>query len=214
MEDPGAVEAPRQREAVHWRAELVAAGALLLWSVIAAVVVAARPGANAIDRWGFAHFPYAPDDTWYTRTVTLDKGWILAVAVGAAALVCVFRDRWRAAAVVLGPMATVFAVEFVLKPLVGRRLDGVLSYPSGNAAVIAAVATAWVLAVPRVLRIPVAVIAAGVVGAVAVAVVGLRWHYPSDALAGVVLGVGLTLGADGVLHAVAARLPGTAPSER
>jgi membrane-associated phospholipid phosphatase len=31
-------------------------------------------------------------------------------------------------------------------------------------------------------------------------VIGLRWHYPSDALAGVVLGVGMLLLIDGTVH--------------
>jgi len=33
-----------------------------------------------------------------------------------------------------------------------------------------------------------------------VSVIGLRWHYPSDALAGAVLGVGVVLLADGLAH--------------
>ena len=35
------------------------------------------------------------------------------------------------------------------------------------------------------------------------AVIGLRWHYPSDALAGAAFGVGVVLLVDGVLHLVA-----------
>ena len=33
-----------------------------------------------------------------------------------------------------------------------------------------------------------------------VAVIGLRWHYPTDAVAGAVLGVGAVLLVDGVAH--------------
>ena len=77
---------------------------------------------------------------------------------------------------------------------------GVLSYPSGNVADVAAVVTALALAVPRPAR-PVVVVAGAVaVGMMTVAVVGLRWHYPTDALAGAVLGVGTVLTVDGAVH--------------
>jgi membrane-associated phospholipid phosphatase len=38
------------------------------------------------------------------------------------------------------------------------------------------------------------------------AVIALRWHYPSDALGGLVLGVAVVVFVDGLLHL---RLPGT-----
>jgi membrane-associated phospholipid phosphatase len=39
-----------------------------------------------------------------------------------------------------------------------------------------------------------------------VAVIGLRWHLPTDALAGVVLGVGVVLLVDGLLHLRSSRV--------
>ena len=68
-------------------------------------------------------------------------------------------------------------------------------------------ATALAVAAPGWIR-PV-VIAAGavVVGLMMVAVVGLRWHYPTDALAGAVLGVGVVLLVDGAVHLVVGRAP-------
>ncbi len=36
--------------------------------------------------------------------------------------------------------------------------------------------------------------------AMAVAVTGLRWHYPTDALGGALLGVGIVLLVDGLAH--------------
>ncbi len=53
---------------------------------------------------------------------------------------------------------------------------------------MAAVATALSVAAPRWIR-PVVIVAGSVaVGLMIVAVIGLRWHYPTDALAGAVLG--------------------------
>jgi hypothetical protein len=102
---------------------------------------------------------------------------VLGLGASAAALVVVGRDRRRAVACLAGLVVVALLVEYTFKPLVGRRFEGVLSYPSGNVADLAAVAAAW-----------------------AVAVIGLRWHYPSDALAGAVLGVGTLLLIDGAFH--------------
>ena len=107
-------------------------------------------------------------------------------------------------------------VELALKPLVGRHFEGVLSYPSGNVTDVAAVATALALAVPRRSRVAVVVLGAATTGAMAVAVIGLRWHYPTDALGGAAFGVGVVLTVDGVLHLrdVRARLPAVLDPDR
>jgi membrane-associated phospholipid phosphatase len=88
--------------------------------------------------------------------------------------------------------------EGLLKPLVGRTYLGALSYPSGHTtAVFALAATVTVLLlVPphpaggRRLRvlIPAAGFLLGVV--VAAAVIGLRWHYFTDTVAGAAVGTG------------------------
>ena len=70
---------------------------------------------------------------------------------------------------------------------------------------LAAVATAWIVAVPGWLRVPVLVVGAGLVAWTSVAVIALRWHYPSDALAGGAFGVGVVLLLDGILHGAGAR---------
>ena len=80
-----------------------------------------------------------------------------------------------------------------------------LTFPSGSVTTVAALATAWALAVPRWWRWLVVPTVTVVVGAVAWAVVGLRWHYPSDALGGAAFGVGVVLLVDGVLHLVVSR---------
>ncbi len=92
------------------------------------------------------------------------------------------------------------AVEWLLKPVVGRRYMGVLCFPSGSVTVIASTCTALVLAVSRRLRWTAIAVATVIVVSVAVAVIGLRWHYPSDALAGVMFGTGVVLLLDGALH--------------
>ena len=96
----------------------------------------------------------------------------------------------------------------MIKPLVGRLYQGELSFASGSVTVIAAVGTAWVLAVPRRFRVAAAVVGSLGVAIMIVAVIALRWHYPTDALAGIVLGVGVVLIADSGAHRASRRRSG------
>jgi membrane-associated phospholipid phosphatase len=125
---------------------------------------------------------------------------VLVVGSVLAALVVVRRDRLRALACLVAPPAAALIVEWFLKPGVGRTYEEVLTFPSGSVAVVASLATAWALAVPRAARWPVVALGAAVVALMMVAVVSLRWHYASDALGGAVFGVGTVLLIDGGFH--------------
>ena len=71
------------------------------------------------------------------------------------------------------------------------------------------------IAVPRRIRLPVAVVAVVAVVLECVAVVALQWHFPTDALGGAAFGAGTVLLVDGVLHqAVAAVREGRSPGGR
>ena len=170
-----------------------------------------RPGLNAVDRLGFA-LPPASTHWWhFFRVVTRFGTWpALAVGSVSAAMVAWYtgrRDRWRALACLIGPPAAAVLDQFVIKPLVGRLYQGELSFASGSVTVIAAVGTAWVLAVPRRFRPAAAVVGSLSVALMIVAVIALRWHYPTDALAGVVLGVGVVLMVDRAAHSLPAASP-------
>jgi membrane-associated phospholipid phosphatase len=173
------------------------------WSVLAGIAVARYPGPNALDRWAFDSLAPSLHSTVLTRITEL--GSLPAVAVGSvgAALVVVGRDRWRAAVCLVGPLAATAAVEWVAKPVVGRHFEGVLTFPSGTVTAVASLAVAWALALPGRYRWIAVVLGTVVVVATSVAVVGLRWHYASDALGGAAFGVGSMLAVDGLLH----RLP-------
>ncbi len=171
-----------------------------------------RPGLNAVDSLGFA-LPPASTHWWhFFRVVTRFGTWPgLAVGSVSAAMVAWYtgrRDRWRALACLIGPPAAAVLDQFVIKPLVGRLYQGELSFASGSVTVIAAVGTAWVLAVPRRFRPAAAVVGSLSVALMIVAVIALRWHYPTDALAGVVLGVGVVLMVDRAAHSLPARQSG------
>jgi membrane-associated phospholipid phosphatase len=127
---------------------------------------------------------------------------------GLLVIACLLTGRLNGAVLAAAAVpATVVLTDGLCKPLVHRTYLGALSYPSGHTATMFALAaTAAVLlqprplqprprtAGPRVLRIAVPA-AVGVLGCVvAVGVVGLRWHYFTDTVAGAAVGIGTVCG--------------------
>ena len=123
-----------------------------------------------------------------------------------AAAVCYRRDPPRAWACLIGPILALATCELVIKPLVGRTLGGVFSYPSGSTTGAAALAAAAVLAAPARWRVVTAVAASIYALWMALAVVALQWHLPTDAASGLAYGVGVVLVVDGSAWKVAVRL--------
>lgn len=108
-------------------------------------------------------------------------------------LACLAARRWRGAVFVAVAVPAAEALsELLLKPVVGRTLRGALSFPSGTATGMFAVAATFavLLAVPFRPRIPaaarllLALTALGTAAAVAIALVGLRAHYFTDTVGG------------------------------
>ena len=89
----------------------------------------------------------------------------------------------------------------LLKHLVHRTYLGILSYPSGHTATVFALAAAVAVLLLgpgtvrtrplRVLLVGAAFVLGGVVG---VGVIGLRWHYFTDTVAGAAVGIGTVCG--------------------
>ena len=127
--------------------------------------------------------------------------------------------RWRGA--VLAAVAVPLAVgltELALKPLFGRTIGGALSYPSGHATSGFALATvaAILFAAPARPRIPAFARRLLLLGAflfaavVAVAMVGLWYHYFTDIIGGAAVGSGTVVLTALVLTA----LPVPRPADR
>ena len=123
-----------------------------------------------------------------------------AVVLTAAIVVaCLLAGRLNGAvlAVAAVPAATVLN-DGLLKPVVHRTYLGVLTYPSGHTATmfaLAATVAVLLLGPPRPARAgaPRALIAGAACvlgGVVAVGVIGLRWHYFTDTVAGAAVGTG------------------------
>jgi membrane-associated phospholipid phosphatase len=173
---------------------------LLGWSLLAGVAVARYPGPNALDHWGFSVVKPSFHSAFLPRITELGSLPVVAAGSILAGLAVFGHDKWRAGACLCGPLIAASLVEWVIKPVVARRYVGVLTFPSGTVTVVAGLSAAWALAVPRCLRWVVISIGTLLVALTVFAVIGLRWHYPSDAIVGAVFGVGVVLTLDGILH--------------
>jgi membrane-associated phospholipid phosphatase len=127
-----------------------------------------------------------------------------ALALSAAlVIVCLLTGRLNRALLAAAAVPAAVAVnDGLCKPLFDRTYLGVLSYPSGHTAAMFALGAtlAVLLGVPlrpacaRAFRIAI-LAAAFVLGAVvAVGVIGLRWHYFTDTVAGAAVGIGTVCG--------------------
>jgi membrane-associated phospholipid phosphatase len=127
---------------------------------------------------------------------------VATVLTAALVLACLVARRWRAAALVaVAAIAAPVLTEFVLKPLVARKIGAsVGSFPSGHAAITFALAVAVcvLLAQPsRRLRpalrglLSVAALLAAI--AVSVSMVALRRHYFTDIIGGAAVATAVVL---------------------
>jgi undecaprenyl-diphosphatase len=139
--------------------------------------------------------------------------WV-AIACVVMAVVFFTTGRRRAALLaVLGPAVAAGVAEFVLKPLINRRLHDYLSFPSGHTTGAVSVAVVIVVVLlgpsrpawPPTLRYPLAAVA--VLGAVAVAtaLVGSGYHYATDTLGGFCVAIGVVLAVAWVIDARSVR---------
>ena len=188
----------------------LATGEIIVGAALVAMVAAAgayfsfRPGSGTIDGW--IQSVVTRDQGWWFSSVTWLRYPVVIVAGSViAAAVTARRDRPRALACLLGPPLALVTSELVVKPLVGRSIGGVLSYPSGSTVGAAALATVAVLATPARWRMATAVVASLYALWMALAVVSLQWHFPTDALGGLAYGVGVVLMVDGSAWSVAHR---------
>lgn len=195
----------RRRPARRRLSAELATGALLLAAAgLAGLVFVHRPWPNRLDLAGFAAFPAEPGSRSWHEVADLGSLPVLLGGTTACALVALWRDRARALACLLGPAAAVLVTERIAKPLVGRHLSvlGGNSYPSGTVTAIAALAAVVVLVSPRLLRPLAAALGLVAILATDAAVVAMRWHFPTDAIGGMLVGVGTVLVVDAALHLV------------
>ncbi len=126
----------------------------------------------------------------------------VTVMTAALVLACLATRRWRGAVLVAVAIPAAGAIEqLLLKPLIDRTLLGYLSFPSGRATSVFALAVAIAVLLvdpphsrmPPTLRLLLAFIASLVAGGVAVAVVDEGIHYFTDVVGGAAVGTGVVL---------------------
>jgi membrane-associated phospholipid phosphatase len=174
---------------------------LLAIATLAGIVFVRHPWPNRLDRFGFRLLPANSNSHLAHHLASLGSTTALILGVIVVFLIGIRRDWVRAVACAAAPVIAVLIVQEIAKPLVDRHIGGGLSYPSGTVAAVAAVATALTLVMPKKLRLPVAVLGLLAVLGAGAAVIVLRWHYPTDALGGIGVGVGSVLLIDALLHA-------------
>jgi len=175
--------------------------ALLGAAALAGLLLAKRPGPNRVDAAGYFYVPSDPSSHLANELVKIGSLPVLLVGIGLIFAVTIFRDWVRAFACAAAPIVAVEVVEHIAKPMVGREIGaGSFTYPSGTVAAVAALAAAVLIVSPRLLRPLSALAGALVVAGVGVAVLVLRWHYPTDVLGGVWVGSGAVFFIDALAH--------------
>ena len=140
----------------------------------------------------------------------------ISVIVGCAALAVLFllAGRRRAALLaVLGPALAAGVAEFVLKPLINRRINDALSFPSGHTTAAVSVAIVIVVALlgpsrprwPAAFRYAMSIASLLGAAAVATALVGSGYHYSTDTLGGFCVAVGVVLAMAWTIDAVSVK---------
>ena len=185
--------------------EMIVGAALLALVAAGGLYFAFRPGPVVVDGW-FSILVRAGKGPWLTSVATLRYPVVIVAGAIVAAVLTFRRDRPRAWACLIGPSLALVTCELVAKPLVGRTLGGAYSYPSGSTVGAAALAAAAVLASPARWRVVIIFVASVYALWMALAVIALQWHLPTDAIAGLAYGVGVVLVVDGSAWKVAVRL--------
>jgi membrane-associated phospholipid phosphatase len=186
-----------------WARALLAGCAVLV--AVLGVLFAHHATADQLDR-----AIDAPLITWFgghpglAQWLAVPGSLIPAVALSATIVVaCLFAGRLNGALLAAAAVpAAVGLNDGLFKPLVHRTYLGALTYPSGHSATIFALAATVtvLLLVPApsctatVLRVLIPVAACVLGAVVAVGVIGLRWHYFTDTVAGAAIGIGTVCG--------------------
>jgi membrane-associated phospholipid phosphatase len=215
----------------RWAALLVA---VLGWCVAAVLGVRYAGGvaAGRLDDAGFhlmrslvgnpapvGRWAVAPPTVPTRVLASLSSSVAVCAVIGVGIAFAAWRRRWEVLGLaVLAPGLCALVTEVVMKPLVDRRHEGSLSYPSGHMVMVVSAFTVLVLAVCAGRSVGARVIA--FVGWLLVAVclaaglVAMDYHYPTDTVGALGVGLGVVLPGAIIADRLSARRStgrGTAP---
>ena len=187
----------------RWAVALLASCAFIV--AVLAVLFARQASPD-----GFDHAVDAPFITWFGRHHDLglwliSPGSLLPAGVLTAVIVvcCLMAGRLDGAVLAAAAVPVAEGLnDGLLKPLVHRTYLGALTYPSGHTTAVFAMAatiTVLLLGAPRerkagAFRVLVPVAAGLLAVVVVIALIGLRFHYFTDTVAGAALGIGTVCG--------------------
>lgn len=183
------------------------------------IIFAGQPHASPVDRWfsGWVHSVFGDRGPLAAALLLPTDTSVIGGAVVAIVIVAWLRHRGDVVLLAAGtPVIGVGLVELAFKPLFDRRLHGYLSYPSGHAVAAMTVYTVAVLALASTggpLRRWLAAAAWGLLTVIVViGLVAMDCHYPTDAVGGVFVAIGVTvpcmLATDrGLCHQSGTRIP-------
>lgn len=126
----------------------------------------------------------------------------VAVLIALLVVACVARRRLNGALLAVLSVPAAVGLTEGLKRLVARTLDGALVYPSGHTTAAFALAAVTMIlmlgpsrhVLPFAIRLAITLTVTLAACSVALAVIGLGWHYLSDTLAGAAVGTGTVAG--------------------
>jgi len=189
----------------------------LLATALLALAVSRGDSALHLDRNAIHLLGRPPDvDLWKHVADVLAAPAIAVVVVASLVLGALRRILLRVGVFAGIAVATFLISEHMVKPLVGERFFGQLSFPSGNVTAVCATALAMWIALYPVLgkwaRIITFAFGAAWTLLMAAAVVGAIWHTPLDCIGSVLLSLGVVTAGAAIYQPKPAPSP-TAPSK-
>jgi undecaprenyl-diphosphatase len=185
-------EAPRTDERVLLA---IAAGCLAVFAVLAVLVWHAQSPIALDD--AIATIGRSPDVLLHRLAFLGSLQFVITALIATATVAYTRRDYWGVVICAVGP-ALAGVVALVAKHVIDRPIGSAQGYPSGHATMAAALAAVIVVIAYRLggawAAAFLAVAAAVIPVLVSVAVVRIGWHYPTDVIGGVALGVGFVTG--------------------
>jgi hypothetical protein len=168
----------------------------LLATALLSLAVSRGSSGFELDRKAFLLLGRPPDVDLWKHVADLLAAPVIAIVVVASVVFGVLRRILLRVGVFAGIAAAAFLIsEDLIKPLVGERFFGQLSFPSGNVTAVCATALAMWIALYPVLgkwaRTIAFVFGVAWTGLMAAAVVGALWHTPLDCLGSVLLSLGV-----------------------
>jgi hypothetical protein len=168
----------------------------LLATALLSLAVSRGSSGFELDRKAFLLLGRPPDVDLWKHVADLLAAPVIAIVVVASVVFGVLRRILLRVGVFAGIAAAAFLIsEDLIKPLVGERFFGQLSFPSGNVTSVCATALAMWIALYPVLgkwaRTIAFVFGVAWTGLMAAAVVGALWHTPLDCLGSVLLSLGV-----------------------